>query len=76
MILFTQYNVRFELEITTSNKINHSKHLIYNHEYNIPEIDDYCSDLKKEYNISDVQKATWIKTRIITPTPLLTFKEK
>ena len=31
----------------------------------------------KEYNLSDVQKATWIKTKNITSTPLLlTFKEK
>ena len=30
------------------------------HNYNNPDIDDYDSELKKEYNLSDVQKATWI----------------
>ena len=47
------------------------------HDYNIPVIDGYGSELKKEYNLMDVHKATGIKTKNITSTPLLlTFKEK
>ena len=52
--MFYQYNVRVEVEIFACNKINESKGLIYNHDYNIPDIDDYSSDLKKEYNFLDV----------------------
>ena len=49
---------------------------MYIHDYNIPDIEDYGSELKTEYNLLDVQKRTWIKTRNITSTPLLLiFKE-
>ena len=58
-------------------KIDQSKALIDIHEYNILDIDEYGSELKKEYSLSDVQETTWIKTTNITSTPLLlTFKEK
>ena len=50
---------------------------IYILHYDIPKIDEYRSELKKKYNFSDVQTATWIKTRNNTSTSLLlTFKEK
>ena len=66
-----------EVEIFVCNKINQSKGLIYIHESNIPDIDEYCSDLKKEHNLSDVQRTTWIQTQKhyfhSTPTD---FKEK
>ena len=40
-------------------------------------MEDYGSELKKEYNLLDVQKVTWIKTKNDTSTPLLlTFNEK
>ena len=66
-----------EVEIFACNKINQSNGLIYIHDYNIPDIDDFRTALQKEYNFSDVQKTTWIKTKNITSTPLLlTFKEK
>ena len=68
---------RVEVEIFACGKINESKDLIYIQDYNIPDIDDYDSELKKEYNLYDAQKATWIKTKNTTSTPLLlTFKEK
>ena len=58
-------------------KINLSKGLIYIHDYTNPDIVDNGSELNKECNLSDVQKATWIKTKKITSTSLLrTFKEK
>ena len=45
--------------------------------FKIPDNEDYCSELKKEYTLSDVFEATWITTKNITSTPLLlTFKEK
>ena len=65
------------VETFTCDKINQSKGLIYIHECKIPVIDDYDSELKQGYNISDVQKATCIKTKNTTSTPLLLpFKEK
>ena len=51
--------------------------MIHIHDYNIPDIKDYGSELKKEYSLLDVQKATWITTKNITFAQLpLTFKEK
>ena len=49
------------------------------HDYNIPEIDDYCSKLKKEYSPWDVQKSKLNKNKHFISPPLLltlTFKEK
>ena len=72
-----QFQERVEVWIFACNKINQSPSLIYIHDYNIPDIEDYGSELKKEYNLLDVQKSTWIKTKIITSTPLiLTFKDR
>ena len=78
LLCFSQYNERVEVEIFARDKINQTKGLINIHDYNIPDIDDYCSELKKEYIIPDLQKKkTWIKTKNITSTPLLlTFKGK
>ena len=65
------------MKSSLAKKVNQSKCIIYIHDYNIPDIDDYCSELKEEYNFSDVKKITWIKTKNITSTPLLmTFKDK
>ena len=59
------------------NKINQSQGLIDIHDYKILDFEDYGSELKKENNLLDVQKATLIKTKAITSTPpILTFKEK
>ena len=72
-----QFQERVEVGIFACDKINQSHGLIYFNDYNIPEIEDYDSELKKEHNLLDVKKATWIKTKTITSTPLLlTFKEK
>ena len=43
------------------NKIKQGKGLIYIHDYNIPDIYGYYSNLKKEYNLSDVQKSNMDK---------------
>ena len=68
---------KFLPTIKSSDKINQSKGLIYIHDYKIPDTDDYGIELKKEYNLSDVLIATWIKTKNTTSTSLLlTFKEK
>ena len=37
-------------------KINQTEGLIYIHDYNIPDIEGYGSELKKEYNLLDVKK--------------------
>ena len=74
---FPQCYERVKVEIFACEKISRSECLVYIHDYNIPEIDDYGSELKEEYNLSDKQKATWIKTKNTTSNPLLlTFKEK
>ena len=53
-----QFHVRVEVEIFACNKINQSKVLIFIPDYNIPDIDNYGSEKNKEYNLSDVLKAT------------------
>ena len=45
-----------EDKIFACNKINQSQGLIYIHGYNIPDIEDYGNELKKEYNLLDVKK--------------------
>ena len=71
------YKERVEVGIFAFDKINQSKGLIYIYDFIIPDIDGYCSELKEQRNLSDVQKATSMKTKNITSTPLLlTFKEK
>ena len=36
---------------------------MYFHDYKIPDIDDYCSELEKKYSISDVQKSNLDKNQ-------------
>ena len=75
--MFSTIRRRVEVEIFACNKINQSVGLIYIQDNNIPDIEEHGSELKKEYNLLDVKKATRIKTKNIAPTPLLlTFKEK
>ena len=72
-----QFQERVKVEIVACDKINQTQGLIYIHDYNIPDIEEYGNELKKEYNLLDVKKATWITTKNISSTPLLlTFKEK
>ena len=71
-----QLQGRVEVEIFACDKINQSQGPIYILDYNIPVIEDYGTELKKKYNLLDVKKATWIKTKNITSTPLfLTLKK-
>ena len=53
-----QFHKRVEVEIFACDKINERKDLIYIHNYNISDIDDYGSEPKKKYTLVDVQKAT------------------
>ena len=72
-----QFQEGVVVEIFACHKNNQSQGLVYIHDYNIPDIEDYGSELKKEYNLLDVKKATRIKTQNIASTPLqLTFKKK
>ena len=76
-LCFPQYLERVEVEIFSYDKINQSKGLIYIQDYKNLDIDDFGRELKKKYNPSEVQKATWLKPKNITSTSLLlTFKEK
>ena len=75
--MFSTIPRRVEVETFACDKINQSKGLIYIHDCNIPDFDDYGSEVKKGYNLLDVQKVTWIKTKSTTSIPLLLiFKEK
>ena len=49
-----QFHERVEVEILTCNRTNQSHCLIYIHDYNIPDFEDYGSELKEEYNLLDV----------------------
>ena len=42
-----------EVEILDCDRNNESKGLIYTHNYKFPDTDDYNSEQKKEYNLSD-----------------------
>ena len=66
-----QLQERVEVEKVACDNINQSKRLIYIDDYNIPDICGYGTELKKEYNLLDVQKATSIKTKNTTSTSLL-----
>ena len=59
------------MEKVASDKINQSQVVIYIHDYNIPDIEEYDNELKKEYNFLDVKKATLVSTKNISFTPLL-----
>ena len=52
-----QFQERVEVEIFACDKMNQSQGLIYIHDCNIPDIEDYGSELKKEYNLIDVKKS-------------------
>ena len=56
-----QFRERVEVDIFACDNINQSQGLIYIDDYNIPDIEDYGSELENEYNFLEVQKATWIK---------------
>ena len=49
---------RVKVEILACDTINQSQGLIYIHNYNIPDIKDYGSELTKEYSLRDVKKET------------------
>ena len=64
------------MDIVACDEIYQSQGLIYIHDYNIPDVEKYNNERKKEYNLLDVKKATWMTTKNISSTPLLlTFKE-
>ena len=54
----SRFQERFQVEIFACDKINQSKGLMYIHDCNIPDIDEYDCELKKQHNFFDVQKAT------------------
>ena len=73
----SQFRERVEVKVFVYDKINQSEGLIYIHDYKISDIDDFGSELKKEYNLLDVKNAIWMIIKNTTSTPLLlTFKEK
>ena len=70
----SNYNIiKFSAEPRKSQKWNirlrqnqPKQSVIYINDYNIPDTDDCYIELKKEHNLSDVQKATWIKNKNTT----------
>ena len=49
---------------------------IYIYEYDLVGFDEFRAGLMTEYNLKDVQQATWIKPRNPSKPVILTFKEK
>ena len=60
-LCFPQNQEKIEFEIFACDKINQSKGLTYTYDYHFPDIGDYGSELKKAYNLLDVQGTTCIK---------------
>ena len=58
-----QFQEKTEVEIFACDKINQNQGLIYIHDYNIPHIEDYGSELKKEYNLLDVKRSNMGKNQ-------------
>ena len=58
-LCFSQYNERVEVEKFARDKINQSKGLIYIHNYNIPHVDDYSSEVKKSTTSRMYKKKLW-----------------
>ena len=48
---------------------NSTKGLIYVNEYDITRYDSFEEGLKRKYNVSDVNQASWIKSRNTNTTP-------
>ena len=74
---FPEYQQIVPAEISASYKMNQSKGMIYIQKYNTTDFTEYREQLKKEFNLLDVQKSTWFITKNQTSTStLITFKEK
>ena len=50
-------------EVTTHPKYNFNKGLIYVHEFDLENLEEFKADLQTKYNIVDVQPANFIKTK-------------
>ena len=57
--------------ITTHKYYNQAKGVIYIQEYNVTNINEFVNGLKSKYNIAEVTKAEFIKTRNKFSTPLI-----
>ena len=53
----------FPCEVVVHPRYNHNRALIYVHEFDIENMNDFKNELQTRYNIVDVQPATFIKTR-------------
>ena len=72
---FPEYQQTAAVEISASYKMNQSKGMIYIQKYNTTDFTEYREQLKKEFNLLDVQKSTWFITKNQTSTSILiTFK--
>lgn len=62
--LMTLKNIKgISCQISKHSQFNQSKGIIYIMEYDIDDIEEFRLGLKENYNIVDVTKATFIKTR-------------
>ena len=52
-----------ECNVTPHPSSNQSRGLIYIHEFDVSDFDDFQGGLKERYNISDIQEVAFIKTR-------------
>ena len=53
----------FPCETMVHPRYNHSKGLIYTYEFDVENLEDFKAGLNERYNITDVQQATFIKTK-------------
>ena len=66
-----------DVKISENSNINTSKGLIFIYGYNMSNFEDYKTEIMKEFNLWDVQRATLIRSRSIIASPLLiTFNSK
>ena len=67
----------FPCEVIVHPKYNHNRALIYLHEFDLENMNDFKNKLQTRYNIVGIQPATFIKTRSIqTHVFIVTFQQE
>ena len=53
----------FHCQVSLHPRFNHRKGIIYTHEFEVENMDDFTEYLRNKYNVISVQPATFIKTK-------------
>ena len=76
MSTFTKIGT-YDVVVTVNNTFKLQKGIIYIQGYNLSDFDSYREGLMKQHNISQVEQATWIKTKnIFTNALILSFQHE